>query len=92
MYINVVGYINSKNPTYQKHAKVLLTCHFAGVSLPKETADYFGHPDAELYLLDKKLETELPIQNWKNGDSVGYELIVKDIPEDVCRIRINLDY
>lgn len=87
MSICVQAFINAQDPTYQKHAKVLVACSEADVSLPKETAEYFGDDSPERYLLEEKLMIEIPIREWNGGSASGYEILVKDIPEGVYKIR-----
>lgn len=59
MSTSIQAFIPDTDETYKKHKKVLLACLDAEISLPKETADYFGEEDPEEYLLEQKLEIEL---------------------------------
>ena len=87
MSTHVVGFITEENETYKKHLAVLKACHYANVSLPKETAEYFGDDSPELYLAEEKLEVEIPVSKWEDPSSSGFELNVSDIPEGVVKIR-----
>lgn len=83
----IVAFVSPEDQTYKNHANVLKACHDAGVSLPKETAEYFGQEEPEKYLLDEKLEIEIPFTQWDCDDQKGYQILVKDIPEGVHKIR-----
>lgn len=85
--MTVQAFISADDLTYKKHTKVLIACNEADISLPQETAQYFGDDSAEIYLLEEKLMIEIPIQEWSGDSSNGYEILVKDIPEGVYKIR-----
>ena len=88
MSTHVTGFVSPENENYKKHAKVLNACIEAGVSeLPKETAEYFGSKYPEKYLLEEKLKIKIPIKEWGNSYSSGFEIIVSEIPEGVHKIR-----
>ena len=87
MSTRVIAFISDQDTAYKKHAKVLIACYEANVSLPKETADYFGSFVAELYLLEEKLEIEIPMTEWRNDYCEGFELFVSDIPSGTHKIR-----
>ena len=88
MVDGVKGFVSPENENYKKHAKVLIACIEAGISeLPKETAEYFGSKCPEEYLLEEKLEVEIPIREWDNEYSSGFEIIVSEIPDGVHKIR-----
>ena len=84
----VQAYISPDDETYKKHSAVLRACIHAEVSLPKETAEYFGTQYAEEYLFDEKLEIEIPVIEWSDEySSSGFEILVKDIPIGTYKIR-----
>lgn len=84
----VTGFVSPENENYKKHSKVLLACLEAGISeLPKETADFFGSKYPEKYLLEEKLEIKIPVKEWGNDYSSGFEIIVSEIPKEVHTIR-----
>lgn len=64
----VQGFVSKENETYKKHEKVLLACNDAGVSLPKETAEYFGTDESENYVLEEFLERTITQHEWNDGD------------------------
>ena len=86
---HVKGFISQEDSEYIKHSKVLKACIEAKVSnLPKETAEYFGGDYPEEYLLEEKLEVNIPKYHWTDGFySSGYEIIVSEIPKGVHKIR-----
>lgn len=89
----VTGFTSENDPTYQKHKKVLLACKDADVSLPEETKEYFGESEAEEWVLEQKLVVHIPMQEWSDEDCrEGFELLVKDIPEGVYKIRFVTSY
>lgn len=93
MSTNVVGFVSTENITYQKHAKVLEACIEAGISeLPKETAEFFNSKYPEKYLLEEKLQINLPIKEYNIEYSSGFEIIVSEIPKEVYKIRFTNSY
>lgn len=88
MSTHVKGFIPDTDPTYQKHKKVLVACHEAGIEhLPTETAAYFGDNHPCLSLLEAKLEVKIPVKEVRENGSANYEVYLKDIPEGVEKIR-----
>ena len=88
MSTRVTGFVSAENETYKKQVRVLKACIDAGISeLPKETAEYFGEKYAEKYLIEEKLETQIPTHEYNNEMEQGYEIIVSEIPKDVHKIR-----
>lgn len=88
MSTHVKGYVSPENETYQKHLKVFRACLEAGISLPDETAQYFGqgkHPYEGMEI--SKLETKVPVHQYSEDMLEGYEIIVSEIPKDVHKIR-----
>lgn len=91
MSTHIKAFIPDTDNTFQKHKKVLVACLDANVSLPKETAEYFGANEPDLELLDEKLSIELkefihytPIQT--DGET-GFEVDLRDIPKGVTKLR-----
>ena len=88
MSTRVVGFISPNNETYKKHAKVLEACIEAGIEkLPKETAEYFGDNYPEKYLLEGKLQVDVPKHEYSADMTEGFEIIVSEIPKGVHKIR-----
>jgi hypothetical protein len=83
----VKAYISDTDSTYQKQAKVLRACLEAEISLPEETAKYFGSKEPEEYLLYEKLEIEIPKTYFSEDGIEGFEISVKDLPVGVHKIR-----
>lgn len=84
MSTHVEGFINSNNKTYIEYKKIFEQCQKAKVSLPTEVEKYFE----DCYRPEDKLRIELKIKEWSDDcGSSGYELLVKDIPEGVEKIR-----
>lgn len=86
------AYIPDTDPEFQKHKKVLLACREADVSLPVETAAYFGEDSPELYLLDQKLKLELiKDEHYKEIEKHshnGFEIYIDKLPKAVTRIKV----
>lgn len=91
---SIQAFIPDTDETYKKHKRVLLACLDAEISLPKETADYFGETDPEEYLLEQKLEIELVqgkhYKDWSDDNSDGFEIELKDIPKGVTKLRFSI--
>ena len=88
MSTRVIGFVSEDNELYKKHKKVLIACNEAGIEeMPKETSNYFGSTYPELYLLEEKLEINVPAHEYSADMQVGYEIIVSEIPEGVHTIR-----
>ena len=90
MSTRVEGFIPPNDPLYKKHAAVLKACLEAEIEeLPKETAEYFETKYPDPCLFEEKLTVELPIKDWSDESSEGFELFVKDIPAGVEKIRFS---
>ena len=83
-----------KDTVYQNHKNVLMACKKANVSLPKETAEYFGSENWEIAEENatEKLEVELKEGiHWKHIEpgypESGFEVFVKKLPKEVTKIR-----
>jgi len=88
MSTNIKGFIPDTDSTYLKHLAVLQACLAAGIKkLPKETAEYFDSERPEEYLIEEKLEVDIPSRPYSDGGSEGYEIIVSEIPKGVHKIR-----
>lgn len=92
MSTHIRAFIPENDPEYLKHKKVLLVCLESEVSLPKETAIYFGNIYPNKNMLDEKLEIDLEegIHYKKyngNYDEYGYEIDLTKLPDGVSKIR-----
>ena len=93
MSTNVKGFVSPDDPTYKKHVKVLIACSEAGIKeMPRETAEYFGDSYPEKYLIEEKLEVNVPATEYSGDMEDGYEIIVSEIPEGVHKIRFYNSY
>jgi len=88
---HIEAFIPDSDKEYQKHKKILLMCLENDVSLPKETAQYFGSEDAYESLLDEKLEIELEedvhYTKWCDEYRSGFEVDLSKLPKGVNKLR-----
>lgn len=91
MSTHIQAFIPDTDAEFKKHKKILLMCLENEVSLPKETAEYFGSEDANEYLLDEKLEIELEedvhYKNWSDEYCSGFEVDLLKLPKGVTKLR-----
>lgn len=91
MSTHIKAFIPDTDSEYQRHKKVLVACVECDVSLPKETAEYFGNDIGNLSLLDDKLEFDIKNSNclseWSDYNSGGYEIDITKLPLGVTKIR-----
>lgn len=83
MSTKVVGFV-PPDEKWHTHKKVWDACDEAGVPVPDETLAFFDHvrPD------ERGVEIELPVVEYNDQRSrVGFELDVREIPENVQWIR-----
>jgi hypothetical protein len=96
MSTHIVALIPDTDATYQKHKKVLLACDEADVSLPKETADYFGCTKPDTEVLEEKLRFELikgvHYKEYNAETSQGFEIDLKSLPKEIAKIRFYNSY
>lgn len=96
MSTHIKAFIPETDSTYQKQLAVFKACQNAGVSLPKETAQYFGCEEPYEGLEEEKLEFKLEkgvhyIKFCKNADE-GFEIDLKKLPKEVSKIRFFNSY
>ena len=90
MCTTVNGYRSPEDSEHQKHVKVLQFCKEVGVSLPQETAEYFGDDIRIEYIdPDDLLIVEIPFHKVDVDDGYNYEVILSEIPEGVNKIRFS---
>lgn len=93
MSTHVIGFVSEESKDYKKHSAVLRACNEADIEeLPKESAEFFGSKYPELSLLEEILERELPVKEWYQNSSNGFELKVSEIPSEVDIIRFYNSY
>jgi hypothetical protein len=83
-----------KDKMFAAHKQILIACKKAKVSLPKETAEYFGSTDPDWDLLNEKLEFELVERKHyslidNNFPECGFILHIKKLPKEVCKVYFN---
>ena len=84
----VTAFISPENDEYKKHARVLRACIEADIAeLPKETANYFNSKYPETHLFEEKLEIKIPVHDYRDDMSEGFEIIISEIPKGVYKIR-----
>lgn len=87
----IEAFIPDTDPIYQRHKSVLLACTAANVSLPKETAEYFGEDWPETYLLDNKLEVQLEegvhYEHYQVDTSIGFTVDLTKLPQGVTKLK-----
>jgi hypothetical protein len=96
MSTSIRGFIPDTDPEYQRHKKVLLACKEAKVSLPEETAKYFGSKYPDLCLLEEKLEVNLVngthYKEYRAEMQEGFEVDLTKLPQGVTKIRFYNSY
>lgn len=93
MSTHVIGLMSDESEIYQKHYKVMVACHEAGIkTLPKETADFFGFDYPDIYQAQEQLEVTLKVYKCGGEMEDGWEVIVSEIPEGVHKIRFINSY
>ena len=92
MSTSAKGFRSPLDPEHQKHVKVLTFCKEMGVSLPPETAKYFGD-DIRIECIDPDdlLEVEIPFQELIVDCGYKYEVILEEIPDGVHKIGFIID-
>ena len=92
MSTRIKAYVPDTDREYQKHKEVYLVCLKAGVSLPKETEEYFKGCDRP----EEKLEVELVkgehYQIYRQDMNDGFEVELDKLPEGVTKIRFYNSY
>jgi len=96
MSTHIQAFIPDTDVTYQKHKKVLVSCMEAEVSLPKETAEYFGSNEPYYDLLDEKLEIHLKenvhYTEYFDETANGFEIELSALPKGVTKLRFVNSY
>jgi hypothetical protein len=89
----VKGYRSAKNPTYQKHLRILQVCKEEQVSLPGETAAYFDRPNINYLDPEEVLSFEIPFQEVKPTEgNHGWEVFLDQLPEGTEKIRFEMGW
>lgn len=91
MSTHIQAFIPDTDLEFQKHKKILLMCIENAVSLPKETAEYFGNEYADEESLDTKLEIELKedihYKDFSEEGRQGFEVDLSKLPTGVTKLR-----
>jgi hypothetical protein len=99
MSTHIVAFKDRKE--HDKHLRIRQMCIEEGVSLPRETAAYFGDDSEGIdpnawneYELEERLETSLGgcVSKWGREMEDGFEIDVDYIPKDVKKIRFYNSY
>lgn len=91
MSSHLVAFIPDNDPTYQKHLRIFQMCKTEGVSLPKETEDYFGgeKPEEKLRF---PLTKGVHYKNHSEEMEDGFEVDLSKLPKEVTRLRFVNSY
>ena len=98
MSTHIRAFMPDTDPEFNKHKKLALACDDANVSLPKETAEYFGCDVDDFYsdLIEEKLEIDLIKDEhfviYTDIMSEGYEVDLTRIPKGVTKLRFYNSY
>lgn len=91
MSTHIRAFTPDNDPDYQKHKKILLFCMESEVSLPPETAAYFGSNKPNHYLLDQRIEMDLKedvhYTPWSDDSCQGFEVDLTKLPKGVTKLR-----
>lgn len=87
MSMNVIGI--PERDHFDKMIELKLKCEEMGVSLPAEVKEYFGeyHYETVSCLKHETLYQDVPHRDWNDQTSQGFEIDVKEIPENIKTIR-----
>ena len=90
--ISVQGFRSPLDLEHQKHIKVLQFCKEMKVSLPEETAKYFGD-DISMDCIDPDdlLVVKIPFHTERGKYSYKYEVILGEIPDGIHKIGFIID-
>jgi hypothetical protein len=75
------------DPEYQKHKKLWDICEEMGVSLPKETEEYFKNCDTPEDKLEIDLEKDVHFEEYEDDSSQGVEVDITKLPKGVTKLR-----
>jgi len=92
MSSHLKAFIPDNDPTYQKHLRILTMCKKENVSLPKETADYFGTCDEPEEKLQFILKRDDHYTKWQDEMREGFEVDLTKLPKEVTKIRFYNSY
>lgn len=91
MSTHIEGFIPDTDKEYLKHKEILEVCAKNEVTLPKETAEYFGEEYPQRYLLDEKLAVILNegihYTKYSADGSDGFEVDLTKLPKGVTKLR-----
>jgi hypothetical protein len=86
---------------HERHVRIMKMCKEEKVSLPRETATYFGDDSDDINpncieesIIEEKLEVDISraVFEYKEEMIDGFEVLMKHIPKHVVRIRFYVSY
>lgn len=96
MSTHIQAFIPDQDAEYKRHKIVLLVCSDAKVSLPEETAQYFGSKVADKALLEEKLQIMLTkgehYVDYDEDMCQGFEVDLTKLPKGVTKLRFFNSY
>ncbi len=82
MSTRVIGF-TPPDETWRKMKAIWDSCKDAGVPIPLQVIDFFNDEEPN----PNGVKVKLPVTEWKDDSSEGFELKVSDIPPHVHVIR-----
>lgn len=92
MSLNVVGFV-PPDEKFQKMRDVYDACRAAGVAVPKDVKEFFGHAEPDPAGVEVSLRPDYPdgkncTKEWNHdGDAVGFEVDLDKVPKHIKVIR-----
>ncbi len=88
-----VNGIKPPNDKWREMKAVYDACQAAGIAIPKDVSNYFGHsqPDEKGVLLSQR-ELGDAVTEWDTEMQNGYEVDIAKLPKDVVIIRFVNSY
>ncbi len=89
--VHIEAFIPDTDKEFQKHKEILLVCLKNDVSLPPETAKYFGGSHPYKSMLNEKLQIDL-VKNvhfttYNEIDGYGFDVDLLKLPDGVSKLR-----
>lgn len=81
--MHVIG-VRLPDEQWRKMEVVYHACVAAGIAIPEQVREFFGWQKPNV----RGAEVEVPMSEWFDEDSYGYEVVVKDLPSHVTVLRL----